>query len=105
MKKVFISSINGGDAYNLAHLVNLGKEVNKEDVEEALNKVAHAHPYLFTRLSNDDREEFSYSRIEECLNDNKDSSISNIVLEMSKRLEAFVGDKEQFDDVVFLNVA
>ena len=51
---IYISSINGGDAYNLAHTVNLGKDVSKEEVEKALNKVAHAHPYLFTTLSNDD---------------------------------------------------
>ena len=51
---IYISSLNSGDAYNLAHLVNLGKGVSKEQVEEALNKVAEAHPYLFTVLSNDD---------------------------------------------------
>ena len=36
---IYISSINGGDAYNLAHTVNLGKDVSKEQVEEALNKM------------------------------------------------------------------
>ena len=45
---IYISSLSGGDAYNLAHLVNLGKDFKKEDVEVALNKVAKAHPYLFT---------------------------------------------------------
>ena len=51
---IYISSLNGGDAYNLAHLVSLGKDVNKEQVEVSLNKVAKAHPYLFTVLSNDE---------------------------------------------------
>ena len=51
---IYISSINGGDAYNLAHTVSLGKDVNKEEVEKALNKVCEAHPYIFTVLSNDE---------------------------------------------------
>lgn len=51
---IYISSLNGGDAYNLAHTVNLGKDFKKEDVEKALKKVLEAHPYIFTVLSSDD---------------------------------------------------
>ena len=51
---IYISSLNGGDAYNLAHLVNLGKAFKKEDVESALKKVLEAHPYLNTELSTND---------------------------------------------------
>lgn len=62
---IYISSINGGDAYNLAHIVNLGKSVNKEQVEKALNEVAKAHPYLFTVLSNNEDGRVVKSIIEE----------------------------------------
>ena len=51
---IYISSLNGGDAYNLANTVNLGKEVTPEQVEKALQDVLAAHPYLFTILSNDE---------------------------------------------------
>lgn len=52
---LYISSLNSGDAYNLANTVNLGKDVTLDLVNKALNKVANAHPYLFTILSiNDD---------------------------------------------------
>ena len=51
---IYISSLSNGDAYNLAHTVSLGKDVNKEEVEKALNKVCEAHPYIFTELSNDE---------------------------------------------------
>ena len=51
---IYISSLSGGDAYNLAHTVNLGKDFTKEDVEKALNKVVKAHPYLLTELESDD---------------------------------------------------
>ena len=51
---LYISSLNGGDAYNLAHTVNLGKKVTLEEVNAALGKVFDAHPYLFTVLSSDD---------------------------------------------------
>lgn len=48
---IYISSVNGGDAYNLAQTVNLGNKYSVNDVINALNKVAKAHPYLFTKLS------------------------------------------------------
>ena len=51
---LYISSMNGGDAYNLANLVNLGKDVTYEQVQKALDKVFKAHPYLNTVLTNDD---------------------------------------------------
>lgn len=51
---IYISSLTSGDAYNLAHVVSLGKDVNKTQVENALTKVVEAHPYIFTVLSNDE---------------------------------------------------
>ena len=51
---IYISSLSGGDAYNLAHTVPLGKDVDKKVVEEALIKVCEAHPYIFTVISNDE---------------------------------------------------
>lgn len=51
---LYISSLQGGDAYNLANLVNLGKNVTYERVKDALDKVIKAHPYINTVLSNDE---------------------------------------------------
>ena len=45
---LYISSLNSGDAYNLANTINLGKDVSLESVYKALNAVFVAHPYLFT---------------------------------------------------------
>ena len=47
---IYISSINGGDAYNLANAINLGKDVTYEQVDKALKAVFKAHPYLNTLL-------------------------------------------------------
>lgn len=51
---LYVSSINGGDAYNLANIVELGKDIKLKQVEEALNTVLLAHPYLNTVLTNDE---------------------------------------------------
>ena len=51
---LYVSSINGGDAYNLANTVNLGKDYTPEQVKDALNKVVEAHPYIFTVLNVDE---------------------------------------------------
>ena len=51
---LYISSLNSGDAYNLANTINLGKGVDLKQVNEALNKVFEAHPYLFTVLTIDE---------------------------------------------------
>ena len=48
---LYFSSLESGDAYNLANTVNLGKDVDPQKVEEALKAVFNAHPYLFTVLS------------------------------------------------------
>ena len=50
---IYISCLNGGDAYNLANLVNLGKDVNPKQVEKSLQDIFKAHPYLFTKLTTD----------------------------------------------------
>lgn len=51
---LYISSLSSGDAYNLANVVNLGKDVTLNQVNDALTKVFNAHPYLFTVLSIDE---------------------------------------------------
>ena len=62
--------------------------------------------FLFTdglnESINNNREEFSYSRIEETLEANKDQPSIKILNNMSKALEEFVGEEEQFDDVTML---
>ncbi len=60
---LYISSLNSGDAYNLANTINLGKEVTKEQVNTAINAVFEAHSYLFTVL-NIDEEGNIYKHIE-----------------------------------------
>ena len=51
---IYVSSLNGGDAYNLGNTINLGKDYSPEQIKVALDKVATAHPSLFTILSIDD---------------------------------------------------
>ena len=53
-ESMYVSSLNGGDAYNLANLIHLGKDVDAAKVNEALNAVFKAHPYLFTVIKTDD---------------------------------------------------
>ena len=48
---IYVSSLSGGDAYNLANTVNLGNKYSTKDIIEAINKVCEAHPYIFTILS------------------------------------------------------
>ena len=62
--------------------------------------------FLFTdglnESINHEREEFSYSRIEDTLNNNKDASTDLLISKMNKSLDEFVNDMEQFDDVTML---
>ena len=51
---LYVSSLAGGDAYNLANTVNLGKDFSVEQVKSALKAVVDAHPYLFTVINVDD---------------------------------------------------
>ena len=64
--------------------------------------------FLFTDGLNESinltREEFSYERIEKTLYENRDLAINNIIDVMNNKLEEFVGDVEQFDDVTMLVV-
>ena len=64
--------------------------------------------FLFTdglnESINKEQEEFSYSRIEQTLEDNKSASLDNVINAMNTSLEAFVGSEEQFDDVTMLVV-
>ena len=51
---IYFSSLESGDAYNLANTIPLGKDVTLSQVEKAINDVLAAHPYLFTILSVDE---------------------------------------------------
>lgn len=64
--------------------------------------------FLFTdglnESINKEQEEFSYARIEQTLEDNKNVSLDQVINAMNANLEAFVGEEEQFDDVTMLVV-
>ena len=62
---LYFSSLESGDAYNLANTINLGKDVDPQKVEMALKEVFKAHPYLFTVLSVDEEGKIRKSIIEE----------------------------------------
>lgn len=47
---IFVSCLEETDAYNLAHLVNFGKNLNEGKFIDAIKKVFDMHPYLFTVL-------------------------------------------------------
>ena len=47
---IYVSCLEETDAYNLAHLVNLGKDINIDRFKEAVKNVFLMHPYLFTVL-------------------------------------------------------
>ena len=51
---IYFSSLESGDAYNLANTIPLGKDVTLSQVEKAINDVLAAHPYLFTIISVDE---------------------------------------------------
>ena len=48
---LYISSLTSGDAYNVANAINLGKNVKLEQIQNAIEKIFEAHPYLWTVLS------------------------------------------------------
>ena len=62
--------------------------------------------FLFTdglnESINSEREEFSYQRIENTLEENKSLTLDKLIDKMNENLEAFVGNEEQFDDVTML---
>ena len=53
---------------------------------------------------NDNEEEFSYQRIEDCLNKELGDSLENYINNMNSELSNFVGDNEAFDDVTMMVV-
>ena len=53
-ESMYVSSLNGGDAYNLTNLINLGKDYSPKEIESAINKIFEAHPYLWTVLTTND---------------------------------------------------
>ena len=63
-ESMYVSSISGGDAYNLANLIHLGKDTSLGEVNKALKEVLKAHPYLFTVIHLDEEGNL-YKTIEE----------------------------------------
>ena len=51
---------------------------------------------------NDTNQEFGYERILDCLNDNYNNKLSDLLVEMDKSLNLFTNNKEQFDDITML---
>lgn len=51
---------------------------------------------------NDDKEEFYYQRIEDCLKESLGASIDEYISNMNKKLSSFTGDNEPFDDVTMV---
>ncbi len=51
---------------------------------------------------NDNNQEFGYERILDCLNDNYNNKLSDLLIEMDKSLNSFTNNKEQFDDITML---
>ena len=50
----------------------------------------------------DERNEFGYDRILNCLNDNYDDTLGDILIHMDNALNTFTNNKEQFDDITML---
>ena len=51
---IYVSCLKKTDAYNVANVLNLGKDLDVIKLKDAINKVFDAHPYLFTVLHQDD---------------------------------------------------
>lgn len=47
---IYVSCLQPTDAYNLANVIHLGKELDTERFASAVSSVFEAHPYLFTVL-------------------------------------------------------
>ena len=79
-------------------------EFEYKEEETTFNKGDYL--FLFTdglsESINDKNEEFYYERIEEELDANKASSPANVIDSVNQKLEEFVGEKEQFDDVTIM---
>ena len=50
-EEIYIACLKETDAYNLANVMKLGKDIDVAKFREAVEKVFEAHPYLFTVLS------------------------------------------------------
>jgi len=50
----------------------------------------------------DNHQEFGYERILNCLNNNYNDRLSDILLDMNKELNSFTNNKDQFDDITML---
>ena len=51
---LYVSSLSPTDAYNLANTIEFDKSITSKKVEDAINKVAIAHPSIFAVLSVDE---------------------------------------------------
>ena len=117
-KKKEIRYINAGQ--EKPYIISNNKVIKLEGdsnvvlgVEEGYPFIQESHPFnegdsifMFTdglnESINKDSEEFGYQRIEENLEKNKNSSLSEILENMNNGLKEFIGEEEQFDDVTML---
>ena len=107
-EKPYIVSNNGVRKLDGESNFVMGGEEGFEYKEESTSFNKGEYLFLFTDGLNESinvkEEEFSYQRIEDTLVENKSTSPIDIINMMNKNLEAFVGGKEQFDDVTMVVV-
>ncbi len=51
---IYVSCLKPTDAYNVANVLNLGKDIDIERIKDAIYKIFDAHPYLNTVLYQDE---------------------------------------------------
>lgn len=81
-------------------------EFKYKEEKHAFNKGDYI--FLFTdglnESINNNKEEFSYSRVEKTLDNTRGEPLEEIIKVMNEKLDEFVGKEEQFDDVTMLVV-
>ena len=86
--------------------IMLGVEEGFKFKEESHKFAKGDYLFMFTdglnESINDSNEEFGYPRVEQNLQNTSDMPLDNILSNMNKSLDEFIGDKEQFDDITML---
>lgn len=86
--------------------IMLGVEEGFKFKEESHKFAKGDYLFMFTdglnESINDSNEEFGYPRVEQNLQNTSDMPLDNIISNMNKSLDEFIGDKEQFDDITML---
>lgn len=107
-EKPYIITPNGIVKLDGESNIVLGVEEKYEFIEEKHSFNKGDCIFLFTdglnESINDNFEEFGYQRIEDNLKDNHGLSLAKIIESVTKKLNEFVGEKEQFDDVTILTM-